>query len=134
MLTIFLDGDLQEEVYMTQPQGFEYKSWPGFVCQLKKVLYDFKQDISSVVGFNLFIFKKEMVIVYILIYVDYILLNSPHSTFIQSSVPDLNTQLTLKDLGELGYSLGLETYRKIYISVKLSLLMGCWSKPTYKLL
>ena len=38
----FLYGDLQEEVYMTQPLGFIHPRFPYLVCQLKKAIYDLK--------------------------------------------------------------------------------------------
>ena len=41
--TTFLHGDLEEEIYMQQPQGYEVKGKENLVCRLKKSLYDLKQ-------------------------------------------------------------------------------------------
>ena len=41
--TAFLHGDLEEEIYMDQPEGFEVKGKENLVCRLKKSLYELKQ-------------------------------------------------------------------------------------------
>ena len=40
----FLNGDLQEDVYMTQPEGFVIEGQENLVCTLKHSLYSLKQS------------------------------------------------------------------------------------------
>jgi hypothetical protein len=40
--TAFLNGELEEEIYMQQAQGYE-EGEPGMVCHLKKTLYGLRQ-------------------------------------------------------------------------------------------
>jgi hypothetical protein len=38
----FLNGDLEEEVYVEQPEGFSLTDNPDYICKLKKALYGLK--------------------------------------------------------------------------------------------
>jgi hypothetical protein len=42
--TYFLNGVIEEEVYIEKPQGFEVEDRKTLVCKLKKDLYGLKQD------------------------------------------------------------------------------------------
>ena len=42
--TAFLHGDLEEEIYITQPDGFKFAGKEKWVCKLRKSLYCLKQS------------------------------------------------------------------------------------------
>jgi hypothetical protein len=41
--TTFLHGDLEEEIYMKQPEGYVVKGKKELICKMKKSLYGLKQ-------------------------------------------------------------------------------------------
>ena len=41
--TTFLNGDLQEKIYMKQPEGYVKQGQENLVCKLNKSLYGLKQ-------------------------------------------------------------------------------------------
>ena len=42
-----MNGELEEEVYIEQPQGFLLSEHRDFVCRLKKELYGLKQALRA---------------------------------------------------------------------------------------
>ena len=43
--TAFIHGDLEEEIYMEQPEGFVVNRKENHVCKLRKILYGLKQAL-----------------------------------------------------------------------------------------
>jgi histone deacetylase 1/2 len=121
----FLHGDLEEEVYMRQPPGYEDKNLPGYVCKLDKALYGLKQAPCAwyarlsakliKLGFrpskadtSLFYFNKGDLTVFVLINVDDIIVPSSSKEATLGLLKNLGQEFALKDLGELHYFLGIE--------------------------
>ncbi|PNX93258.1 histone deacetylase, partial [Trifolium pratense] len=122
----FLNGLLQEEVYMTQPTGFE-SSDKSLVCKLHKSLYGLKQAPRAwyerltqtlvQMGFSaskcdpsLLVHHQQGACTYVLIYVDDILITGSSSQLIEDLIHKLNIQFALKQLGEIDYFLGIEVH------------------------
>ena len=45
--TVFLNGELDVEIYMKQPEGFVQKCREHLICKLRKLLYGLKQSIRA---------------------------------------------------------------------------------------
>jgi len=45
--TAFLNGELEEEIYMTQPDGFQVPGKEDYVCKLKRSLYGLNSHRGS---------------------------------------------------------------------------------------
>jgi histone deacetylase 1/2 len=124
----FLHGILEEEVFMRQPPGFEDPSYPGFLCRLDKALYGLKQaprawharlsSVLAALGFTpstadtyLFILRRPELTLYLLVYVDDIIVVSSSSAATDRLVHQLGKTFALKDLGPLHYFLGVEVHK-----------------------
>lgn len=121
----FLHGILEDDVYMKQPQGYENPQFPGHICKLDKAFYGLKQAprawhsrlstklqelgfVPSKVDTSLFIYKRNGVVTYFLIYVDDIIMTSSSSKAVDDLLQQLHQDFVVKDLGSLHYFLGIE--------------------------
>jgi hypothetical protein len=114
-----------EEVFMRQPPRFEDKKNPHYVCKLDKALYGLKQApcacysrlstklqslgfVPSKADTPLFYFNKGKHTIYMLVYVDDIIIASSLEELVNALLKDLEKEFAIKDLGELHYFLGIE--------------------------
>ena len=123
-----MNGELKEEVYLTQPEEFVEQGKEHLVCKLKKTLYGLNQaprswyeKINSLFlqrGFmrrkspNLYTkFDDQSYIVLISLYVDDLIITRNAGKLIVEIKEQLSQVFEMKDLGELHYYLDLEIWR-----------------------
>ena len=126
--TAFLNGDLNEEVYMIQPEGFVANDSGKLVCRLKKSIYGLKQvsrqwylKFHSVVTSYGFVENKVDQCIYckvsgrkfifLILYVDDILLASSDLGLLHETKRMLSNNFDMKDLGKVSFVLGIEIHR-----------------------
>ena len=117
---------LSETVYCSQPAGFVDSSRPDMVCRLNKSLYGLKQaprvwysrfaTFLLTLGFteseaksdsSLFIYRRGDETVYLLLYVDDIVLTASSQQLLQRVISSSQQEFALKDLGQLHHFLGV---------------------------
>ncbi|KAJ4820740.1 polyprotein [Rhynchospora pubera] len=133
----FLNGELMEEVYVDQPEGFEVKGKENWVYRLSKALYGLKQAprawYSKIdayfqkLGFersknepNLYIKRKgEEGLVAVCLYVDDMIYFGTNDAMVREFKEQMMAVFEMTDLGKMHYFLGLEVEQeegRIFIS------------------
>ena len=120
----FLNGDLQEELYMAQPEGFIASGEEHLVCKLKKSIYELKQaprcwNSCLDIFFKSLDFQKSTTdsCIYtkyqngsmsiVSVYVDDIIIACESENNLLEIKSSLCSRFEMKDLGLLNYFLGV---------------------------
>jgi Reverse transcriptase (RNA-dependent DNA polymerase) len=121
----FLQGTLEEEVYMSLTPGYDKEKGTNITCKLIKSIYGLKQSprtwyeklssfltlcnfIISNSDHSLFIKKDHTCITVILVYVDDVIITGNNEKSIREIKRQLKDKFDIKDLGHLKYFLGIE--------------------------
>nr|GFD17648.1 copia protein [Tanacetum cinerariifolium] len=124
MKTVFLNGNLQENVYVSQPDGFVDPDNPNHVYKLKKALYGLKQaprawyDMLSMfllsqdfskgsVDPTLFIKKNGNDLLLVQIYVDDIIFAAPTLELCDLFNNLMCSKFKMSMMGKISFFLGL---------------------------
>ncbi|XP_031120833.1 uncharacterized protein LOC116024069 [Ipomoea triloba] len=122
----FLNGDLKEEIYMKLPPGMSMIA-AHEVCKLRRSLYGLKQAprawfekfrntlltfsfTQSQYDSSLFFHKTTTGMVFLLVYVDDIIITGNDNGLITKLQNMLSSTFKMKDLGHLTYFLGLQVH------------------------
>jgi hypothetical protein len=121
---VFLNGTLSETVFYSQPTGFANPAKPDLVCRLNKSLYGLKQApwawysrfvmyltslgfIEAKSDMSLFILRRGPNMVYLLLYVDDIILTASSSELLCLTITALQREFAMKDLRPLHHFLSI---------------------------
>jgi hypothetical protein len=124
VVTAFLNGQLAEEIYMTQPEGFVSPGEENLVCKLNRSLYGLKQSprcwnqvldeyLKSLGFFQssadqcVYVRNTNGVKTLLAVYVDDIVLLSDNEQSMSEIKTALSSRFQMKDLGQLHFCLGI---------------------------
>ena len=124
VMTAFLNGVLEEDIYMRQPEGFEEAGAEELVCHLRKSLYGLKQSSrcwyeelkQHLVEMGFTISRADPCVFYkwtgsdlsiISVYVDDLILLVDLMSELSEIKRELSSRFKMKDLGPLSYCLGI---------------------------
>ena len=126
--TAFLNGMLEEDIYMEQPEGFVAPGKEQLVCKLERSLYGLNQAPRA--GYerlhallvqqqfkrcpadhSVYVSRKGADFMIVLVYVDDLILASNSPTMLQQFKVVMEAEFKMSDLGEANLFLGLQLVR-----------------------
>ena len=124
----FLNGKLEEEVYIEQPEGFLLSENKGYVCKLKKELYCLKQAPRAwfsrldsylkqqgfkrgVTESNIYLKIEDKNMIIVVVYVHDIIFGSNLQILSVYFSSEMKKEFEMSMLGELTFFLGLQFYQ-----------------------
>jgi hypothetical protein len=115
--TPFLNGVIEEEVYIEQPPGFEVEDRKSHVCRAPRAWYGCIDSFLTSLGFtkskedsNLYFKIMDNEPVILLLYVDDLFLTGEEKLIAECKMR-LASEFEMKDLGLMHYFLGLEVWQ-----------------------
>ena len=128
----FLNGELEDEIFMKQPNGFVDKRYPAKVCKLNKSLYGLKQSArcwnlmideylkslnyiqnkaDPCIYYRTEVVDRKEVIMIVAVYVDDTIICSNNINMLNAEKERLSSRFEMDDRGELHFILGMEVNR-----------------------
>jgi hypothetical protein len=124
----FLNGPLEEEVYVAQPVGFVKLGEERKVYRLHKALYELKQAprawnkkidsflrekkfVKCTIEHGVYVRRSNNELLILCLYVDDLLITASCKKEIKDFKGDLNKEFEMSDLGDISYFLGIEFYK-----------------------
>ncbi|WVZ52052.1 hypothetical protein U9M48_003147 [Paspalum notatum var. saurae] len=117
----FLNGFIEEEVYVRQPPGFKSAKFPDQVYKLRKALYGLKQAprawcsfllksgfVMGLVDKTLFLLSRGGDTLIVQIYVDDIIFGGSFHALVSSFAKQMRREFEMSLMGELQFFLGLQ--------------------------
>lgn len=126
----FLQGELLETIFISQPPGFQDSKNPEVVCHLNKAIYGLKQTLKAwylrlsnflilndfqnrQADTSLFIYNKNNILIWVIVYVDdHLIITENNSDKVETFIKHLSNDFRCRDLGILKFFLGMEVIHK----------------------
>lgn len=130
IVTAFLYGELDEEIYMRQPEGFEVRGKEHYVCRLVKSIYGLKQsarvwniklnEVMTSYGFErgradlcVYVRRDSGGLTVVAVHVDDMLVAASTLAMCQQVQEELDGRFKTKALGEPKLLLGVQVERNL---------------------